>query len=165
LPNTQTDTRTTERATCVAIDCIYELSPSDLITPLQVSSRCCTSPTHFVDDPPRRRMTPTGRPSTTLGGQAGSFGRMTTDPRDEPLAPPAALPLCDTCSSTPSVRPGAHAHARGHHRHVTDCSRASTIHTVTAGFVSSRNAPERRSCSFLITGTPFRSFSAYSCKI
>ena len=28
-----------------------------------------------------------------------------------------------------------------------------------------RFEPERRSCSFLITGTPFRSFSAYSCKI
>jgi len=147
LPNTPTDTRTTERATCVVIDCIYELSPSDLITPLQVSSRCCTSPTHFVNDLPRRRMTPTGRPSTTLGGQAGSSGRMTTDPRDEPLAPPAALPLCDTCSSTPSVRPGAHARAR------TSQTRHRLLPGLnyTYGDSRFRFEPER-------TGTPFLFF-------
>jgi len=44
-------------------------------------------------------------------------------------------------------------------------SKIQICFTFLAGFVSSRNAPERRSCSFLITGTPFRSFSAYSCKI
>jgi len=40
------------------------------------------------------------------------------------------------------------------------------VHIKEAGFVSSRNAPERRSCSFFDhRNAPFRSFSAYSCTI